>query len=107
MQSEEEWWKDSDNVQALKMLAHSCGSHTKALPDKFNDEAQINQIVLFPTFFPRELFELACAVQMDFNTLMDAVSVDHSFLKSTLDRSALQPSLSLSVCYSVCVTQCV
>lgn len=40
--------------------------------------------MLFPTPYPRRLFDQAKMVQKDFNLLVHKVSLDHDFLKESL-----------------------
>ncbi|EDO33034.1 predicted protein [Nematostella vectensis] len=48
------------------------------------DQVEHAPFMLFPTPYPRKLFDQAKAVQKDFNELVHKVSLDHEFLKESL-----------------------
>ena len=66
-----------------------CLSHGIVMRRKANGSDFITQhapFVLFPSKFPRCLFNSAKNVQQDFNLLVHKVSQDHEFLEESLKR---------------------
>ena len=85
--STQEWWKSSANISAIKDYAIQQGLLVKATRD-LSDETVTNvSVTLTPSLFPRELFDLACSIAADLNSLVDHVSRDQQFLESALERS--------------------
>ena len=81
-----EWWCDEANVRAVKDLATSRGLMVRSSRDKGEERCQMVSVSIVPSMFPKELYELACTVQKDFNTLIEAVSRDHEFLTTALKK---------------------
>lgn len=81
-----EWWRDEANIKTTKDLAASHGLMVRSSREPREERCGIVSVSIVPSKFPRELYELACAVQKDFNTLVDAVSMDHDFLTTALSR---------------------
>ena len=81
-----EWWASHDNIEAIKDYAIQQGLLLKATNDP-NDGTITNvSLTLTPSLFPDELFELACSIAVDINSLVDAISKETVFLENTLQR---------------------
>ena len=81
-----EWWRERANIRAIKDLAAAHGLMIRSSREPGEERCGIVSVSIVPSKFPRELYELACVVQKDFNSLIDAVSKDHDFLTTALDR---------------------
>ena len=89
------WWNDPAAIQAVRHYAHTAGllyclppppPPTSSSSRSANTAAVNIAVTLQPSKFPKELYELAWAIQPDINSLVDAVSRDLDFLKEALDR---------------------
>ena len=81
-----EWWASRDNIEAIKDYAIQHGLIIKATNDPSDVTVTNVSLTLTPSLFPEELFELACLIAVDINSLVDAISRDTQFLESTLHR---------------------
>ena len=94
LSSKQEWWKSRANISAIKDYAIQQGLLIKATRDP-SDETMTNvSVTLTPSLFPRELFDLACSIAADLNSLVDHVSRDELFMENALQRY-LQCSLQI------------
>jgi hypothetical protein len=84
--SKQEWWKSSANISAIKDYAIQQGLLVKATRDPSDETVTNVSVTLTPSLFPRELFDLACSIAADLNSLVDRVSRDEQFLEDSLQR---------------------
>ena len=82
--STQEWWKASADISAIKDYAIQQGLLVKATSDPSDETVTNVSVTLTPSLFPRELFDLACSIAADLNSLVDAVSRDEKFLENAL-----------------------
>ena len=75
-----QWWQSEANVLAIRDYALLRGLLIWASGDPRDDRCLQSAVTVLPTFFPEELFHLACSVQKDVNELVHAVSQDRQFL---------------------------
>ena len=87
--SKQEWWKSSANISAIKDYAIQQGLLVKATRDPSDETVTNVSVTLTPSLFPRELFDLACSIAADLNSLVDRVSRDELFLENALQRYIL------------------
>ena len=82
------WHRDPATVSALYDLAVSSGIIKKRSVDSVTDSgAAVSLGVLAtPTAFPEDHFSLACDIQPALNSLIDAVSQNHEFLVTALEK---------------------
>ena len=95
--SKQEWWKSSANISAIKDYAIQQGLLVKATRDPSDETVTNVSVTLTPSLFPRELFDLACSIAADLNSLVDRVSRDELFLENALQRYVLLYTMFLSV----------
>lgn len=69
---------------AKKATDYAFGNGIIMKSRKVPDSIEHAPFMLFPTPLPRKLFDQAKAVQKDFNILVHKVSLDHDFLKESL-----------------------
>lgn len=94
-EDEKDWWTSRENVQAIRDFAIQQGLLMKASREP-NERRAVNiTVTLTPFKFPAEFFRLACNIQQDINSLIDAISRDEHFLKTVLER--LVPGKSLNI----------
>ena len=84
--SKQEWWRSSANISAIKDYAIQQGLLVKATRDPSDETVTNVSVTLTPSLFPRELFDLACSIAADLNSLVDRVSRDEQFLENALQR---------------------
>lgn len=85
--SDGEWWKDPTTIQAVRQYAQLAGLLYCPLPNSIANTSTVNvTITLHPSKFPKELYDFVWEIQPHMNSLVDAVSRDHDFLKEALDR---------------------
>ena len=97
----QEWWSSRANIEAIKDYAIQHGLIIKATNDPSDQTVTNVSVTLTPSLFPKDLFDLARAIAVDLNSLVDAVSRDFWFLENVLQRYVnrmlvIQFSLSLS-----------
>ena len=81
-----EWWKTESGLTTVRDYAMGNGLLVRASDDPTDDSCVPVAVSVLPSKFPEELFQLACAIQQDWNTLVEAISKDHDFLQSVLAR---------------------
>ena len=81
-----EWWQDEANIRSIKDLAASRGMVVRSSKDVGEERCSTVSVSIVPSKYPKELYELACTVQKDFNDLIEAVSKDHEFLTAALGK---------------------
>ena len=84
--SEQEWWKSSANISAIKDYAIQQGLLVKANRDPGDETVTNVSVTLTPSLFPKGLFDLSCSIAADLNSLVDRVSRDDLFLENALQR---------------------
>ena len=84
--SKQEWWKSSANISAIKDYAIQQGLLVRASRDPSDETVTNVSVTLFPSLFPKELFDLARSIAADLNSLVDRVSRDELFLENELQR---------------------
>lgn len=80
------WWDSRANIEAIRDYAIQQGLIIKATNDPSDGRVVNVSVTLTPSIFPKELFDSACSIAADVNSLVDAVSRDHQFLENTLQR---------------------
>ena len=96
--SKQEWWKSSVNISAIKDYAILQGLLVKATRDPSDETVTNVSVTLTPSLFPRELFDLACSIAADLNSLVDHVSRDEQFLENALQRYSYHGCLNNLLC---------
>ena len=97
--SKQEWWKSSANISAIKDYAIQQGLLVKATRDPSDETVTNVSVTLTPSLFPRELFDLACSIAADLNSLVDRVSRDELFLENALQRYPYRGCLNTLLCH--------
>ena len=82
----QEWWSSHTNISAIKDYAIQQGLLVKTTSDPSDETVTNVSITLTPSLFPKELFDLACSIATDLNSLVDGVSRDNLFLENALHR---------------------
>ena len=84
--AQNDWWLSKANIEAIRDYTIQQGLIMKASKDPNDTRVQNISVTLTPMKFPAELFQLACSIQSDINSLIDAISKDDHFLKNALER---------------------
>ena len=87
--STQEWWNSGANISAIKDYAIQQGLLVKSTRDPSDETVTNVSVTLTPSLFPKELFDLACSIAADLNSLVDCVSRDELFLENALQRWAM------------------
>ena len=87
--TEQEWWNSRTNISAIKDYAIQQGLLVKASGDPSDETVTNISVTLTPSLFPKELFELACCIAVDLNSLVDGVSREALILENALQRWAI------------------
>jgi hypothetical protein len=88
LSSKQEWWKSSANISAMnsKDYAIQQGLLVKTTRDPIDEMVTNVSVTLTPSLFSRELFDLACFIAANLNSLVDRVSGDKLFMENALQR---------------------
>ena len=86
--AESVWYKDLSTLRAIVDFAINSGLIIKPSADLRDTTAAVAiGLCVIPSYFPRELFSLGCDIQPALNLMIDAISRDHSFLATALEKS--------------------